>query len=1097
VGSNIQIALDPRRSVVVEACAGSGKTWLLVSRVLRLLLDGAEPAEILAITFTRKAAEEMRQRLHSWLRQLATQSDADVRKMLHDRGVAEHDLERAVNVARGLFERVLCAQPGICITTFHGWYLQLMQRAPLEAGANDANGGGVPRDAALLEETGTLLESAWRRFVEAAYADAALAPHLDALFVRLGLASTRSLLFAFVQRRAEWWAYTYAQSDAVGAALREVQQTLAMQPDADPIGAFFGEAQTLRAVREYASSHIRDDTAQAEYAADLLNAIEPADWPNAYAVLCKAALTKEGKIRRNPLMDALLQERIEALLESVLEHDIYQLNAAGLACGAAFLAHYQAGKAAQGVVDFADLEWFGYRLLSEPEYCGYLQSKLDARYRHLLIDEFQDTNPLQWQGLRAWLESYAGAGERPSVFMVGDPKQSIYGFRRADPDVFRAAGDFLVAHFAAQRVATDTSYRAAPGVLAILNNLFGALPEFTGFRAHTAVHDKLPGCVLTVAVAAVPPVATPVAAAVANIALRNPLLEPMLEPEKREREREAQMIARSIGDLAGRLMLDERESQSKRPARYSDFMLLVRKRTHLEVYEHALRGARIPYLTTRQGGLLSTLEVSDMRALLRFLIAAHDNPALAQVLRAPLFGASDDDLLQLAARAEQTWWLRLRAHAKEADPSSVLKRAAVQLAAWIELADRVPVHDLLDRVYAEADVLNAYAATFAPAQRNAVTANLLAFMELALQQGSGRFPSIARFLQELDQLEKLRDEEAPDEAPLGEPGDCVQIHTVHSAKGLEAPIVWLIDAADEQVRARSYDALVHWPPHDARPRHFSLYTTKAQRGAKRGRYFDAEAQREARERLNLLYVATTRAQQVLIVSASKLPNAARNNNAPPSWYELLAAAVPPVNEPSNVLLKMFGATSRAPAQGEFEFAREGSTSKESVSAAALRLPSHDPVGQRVAPRSLAQARGIAWHAMAEAVQGNDLEAVSGNINLLDQVRAALRQPALLRYYDPAAYLRARDEVSFITASGEVGRIDRLVEFEESVWILDYKTGSTQLPIAERARPYLEQMRKYQDAMRMLHRSKPVHAALIFENGELFEIGEAGLAGEGR
>jgi ATP-dependent helicase/nuclease subunit A len=1080
VTRNTQTALDPRRSVVVEACAGSGKTWLLVSRILRLLLAGAEPSEILAITFTRKAAEEMRERLHTWLRQLATRADAEVQKMLEERGIGASDAARMIDAARGLFERVLCAQPGICITTFHGWYLQLMQRAPLEATGQGGTGGMVPRDAALLEETGTLMESAWRRFVEAAYQDAALAPKLDQLFKDFGLASTRNLLFAFVQRRAEWWAYTHGEPDAAAAGVSAVRRTLALQVEHDPVAQFFGEHEALQGLRAYAARHANKDNAQGRSAVEFLRALDAHEFPAAFAALRALALTKTNTVRAN--IEANLRVRIEQLLERVLAHDIYRLNAAGIACGAALLEHYQAAKAAQGVVDYADLEWFGYRLLSEPEYCGYLQSKLDARYRHLLVDEFQDTNPLQWQGLRAWLESYAGAGQRPTVFMVGDPKQSIYGFRRADPDVFRAAADFLVEQLGAQRVATDASYRAAPRLLGTLNELFGSLQGFEGFRPHSAVHEKLPGCVVRVSVAAVP---APALAAPANNALRNPLLEPLAEPEKRERQREAQMIAGTIAKLVGDLQVDDRERQTKRAARYADFMLLVRKRTHLEVYEHALREARIPYLTTRQGGLLSTLEVCDMRALLRLLVTAHDDLALAQVLRSPLFGAHERDLINLAARGEPTWWLRLRTCAQSADASAVHQRAAAHLATWFDLADRVPVHDLLDRVYAEADVLNAYAGAVAPAQRSAVTANLLAFMELALQQGSGRFPSIARFLQELDQLEQLRDEEAPDEAPLGEPGDCVQIHTVHSAKGLEAPIVWLLDAADEKTRTPTYTALVHWPAQDVRPQHFSLYTTKAQRGVRRQPYFDAEAQREARERLNLLYVATTRAQQALIVSASKLPDGA-NNDAPPSWYQLLGDVVQPVDDAATMLFERLGRVTRAPKQQQLLFAEESPGQAQVSSSRAEDLPQQARVGERTAPKSAAVLRGIAWHMAAEAIVQEELSTVSRADGVLGQVRSALRQPALRRYYDARQYLSARNEVSFITAGGDVGRIDRMVEFEDEVWVLDYKTGGLHLPVAERAKPYLEQMRAYQDAVRALCGGKRVQAALIFENGECYE-----------
>ena len=140
---NTAAALDATRSTVVEACAGSGKTWLLVSRMIRLLLAGAAPSELLAITFTRKAAQEMTDRLHEWLQLLALEDDATVRAFLRDRKIPEDEIDALLPRARGLLETVLTATPGPTVTTFHGWFLDLLKRAPLEA--------GLPWGAPLLE----------------------------------------------------------------------------------------------------------------------------------------------------------------------------------------------------------------------------------------------------------------------------------------------------------------------------------------------------------------------------------------------------------------------------------------------------------------------------------------------------------------------------------------------------------------------------------------------------------------------------------------------------------------------------------------------------------------------------------------------------------------------------------------------------------------------------------------------------------------------------------------------------------------------------------------------------------------------------------
>jgi len=143
------LALDPQHSVVVEACAGSGKTWLLVSRIVRLLLDGALPSQILAITFTRKAAQEMQTRLQLWLRDLAMGDDAAVRKFFAERGLENLSDEQLQN-ARSLYHKTMLAQPGITISTFHGWFMQVLQRAPMNA--------GVMQGMGLLERAGSAQE---------------------------------------------------------------------------------------------------------------------------------------------------------------------------------------------------------------------------------------------------------------------------------------------------------------------------------------------------------------------------------------------------------------------------------------------------------------------------------------------------------------------------------------------------------------------------------------------------------------------------------------------------------------------------------------------------------------------------------------------------------------------------------------------------------------------------------------------------------------------------------------------------------------------------------------------------------------------------
>lgn len=488
---NTAAALSPTRSVVVEACAGSGKTWLLVSRMLRMLLAGAAPSELLAITFTRKAAQEMTDRLHEWLRVLALEDDATVRKFLRDREVAEDGIDALLPRARGLLETVLTAQPGPTVTTFHGWFLDLLKRAPLEA--------GLPWGAPLLERT-RLLQDEVRDRLLAKWAGSPESPEgaaLLALLADIGEHNLRALLRHFVDARAEWWAYTDEMSDPVAHALEQLRPGLHADLDSDPVAAFWTDELMLARVKRVGFALEKGGKSERDRALEIQRSLGlPPD--DAHAALMKHLMTA-GKRRKKQAtkelekalgaeLDTYLRnlDTLETALETVAaiqaDQRIWTLNRHGLLLGHALLAAYQDAKAQQGVIDFADAEWQACRLLRSEEHAPALALKLDARYRHLLLDEFQDTNPLQWQALSTWLLEARGADSDMTVFMVGDPKQAIYRFRRGEARVFDAAAEFLAEHFGAPRFSTDMTRRLAPDVVKAINPVFA---DVAGFAEHT------------------------------------------------------------------------------------------------------------------------------------------------------------------------------------------------------------------------------------------------------------------------------------------------------------------------------------------------------------------------------------------------------------------------------------------------------------------------------------------------------------------------------------------------------------------------------------------------------------------------------------
>ena len=885
-----------------------------------------------------------------------------------------------------------------------------------------------------------------------------------------------------------------------------------------------------------------------------------------------------------------VQASLQAVRDTLAEQQAYRLNEAVLHCGVALLDRYQALKAQKQQMDFSDLEWQLCRLLQQSEHAETMQYKLDSRYRHVLLDEFQDTNPLQWQILRAWFDAAVAVDSQPTVFVVGDPKQSIYRFRRADARLFGVAREYLKEHFAAHELHNNHTHRNAPTVLDAVNAVFSDHPEgFVDFEPHTAEHTDLPGYVLALPLCVADEILTnettshstkPPSGQVAGylptreggdggenveLVLRDPLTTPRAEAEEGARHKEAVQFA----DLLQTIVSDwsVREKDIERRACYGDIMVLVRSRTHLQVYEEALRAKHIPFISSRRGGLLDTLEAEDVQALLMFLITPFADLALAQVLRTPIFACNDEDLMLLAGmRIEDlgssgavreigaegftqssipnplsSWWPRLQHAVIQGIASPHLQRAHQLLKHWLALADKLPVHDLLDRIYFEGDVLARYTAVLPPEMHAKVTANLHAFMKMALDIDAGRYPSLPRFLQDLCELRDSNDD-APDEGKLGTAGNAVRIYTVHESKGLEAPIVWLLDANAEKKNKDGNDVLLDWPitvksievrsdsggdrarvpapsagAHRVtlatlaeRPLHFSLYTDQASRGKKRAPLFEQDAAQQSREEMNLLYVAMTRAQQALIVSGNSKGEGKEEKKKARSWYDRILAAVGEQPNPLHVVFPHTHAGQAATGQlaGVVDclvVPSEGQ--KRGVKGEVAVLPSILPTGKRVTRNNPQQQRGIWLHAILQylttpspqtplphvgegSATAREREVLQHRLTipatemntLWQQAQHLLTSPQLTRFFDAQQYRTASNEMPYINAKGELKRIDRLVEFDDEVWVLDYKLGDSEV-----AARYRAQMQEYLTAMQSVYASKTVHCALVFANGVLNEV----------
>ncbi len=1068
----VRVACDPRRSVIVEACAGSGKTWLLVSRMLRLLLDGAEPSELLAITFTRKAAQEMRERLLSLLAELALKPDEDVLALLEQRGLDAAHAQGVLPAARGLYQRVLASPLGLSVDTFHSWFARLLQIAPLAS--------GVPHAYALEDNTSELLEAAWLRFMQSLnHADRR--PLREALMTIYDIAGNwngKKIIDVFVTRRAEWWA-----ARQQGDPLEPLRALCGEDGERDARLSLWDDEALCGQFRTLSRLLGQGTAKQQELATAIEAAITAGADPDNFRRLFELLITSKAEPRKLTLTKALtdklgeadqqwLENSWHALATELIsrerrshELNVIRLNEAVFLAGEACLEHYQSLKTERRVLDFSDLEWLAWKLVTDPAHAAYLQSRLDARYRHVLIDEFQDTNPLQWHIVRAWLDAYGEDAARPTVFIVGDPKQSIYRFRRADPRVFQAARDMLMRSGAAS-LSTHQTRRNAISIVETLNQAM----QGNGLYSPQSTHAEVAGAVYRlplVQVESAPP------ASGAGFALRDPLREFPLEAEDLRRHRE--------GVQAGLALCALRESGSsgpdERPLMWSDMMILVRSRTHLAETERGLREVGVPFVSSRSGGLLEALEVADLIALLRWLTVAADDHALAQVLKSPIIGASDDDLIWLASAGAGSWWQRLL-NSSDAPASEALQRAASLLPGWLAAAAQLPVHDLLDQVMHEGQLHARYAITTPASLRAQVLGNLDAFLALSLDLDAGRYPSIARFLDRLERLRRGREQEAPDEADIDAALDAVRIMTIHGAKGLEAEVVLLLDANRSDPGGDDMGMLCDWPQESPAPVHLSVFGRSKERGQARDALFSEEEVFRRQEDWNLLYVAATRAKQMLIISGVH-DGKEGDGTVSGSWYERFAFAQEQSFEPAGPMT----------VQTHPEFTLP--------LFAPPRLP---PPPMRIADEdTAATAEGKLLHTLMERLTGSGqwplsvpasqrivqwLNCTAEQAGIVGrQAETLLSSAELSKFFDPALHDFARNEMELMH-QGELLRVDRLVIIGDTVWVLDYKRNFLD---SERD-DYLQQLARYRLACDTLFNGKVIRTALITVDGRLWEIG---------
>ena len=830
-------ATNPANNVVLEASAGTGKTTVLVSRYVNLLRAGVDPSNILAITFTRQAAAEMRDRIIRELRTSAQRTRADQRRWqeLRDR----------------LGE--------IAISTIDAFCLSLLREFPLEADLDPAFG--------MADETEVprLVQQALDRTLAVCGSVAADDVNVAMVLARLGASRVRTGLAHLLERRL--------------VAPAALQRFLAGGPR-----GLTAQVACRRGALEMADAVERVDGGLARFLAD-----GPLEHPR-FAILARELrqlralsdgapervrstldrvreyfLTQDGKPRKRftgfrsdqcrspeawrchtvagrqvaPGVAAVLA-RFDRDLNVVLARGVQRMFAIAV-------TEYERELAARSVLDFSDVLQRALDLLRRMDEFAQSRYRLESRYHHVLVDEFQDTSRAQWELVsllvQSWGEGFGlvhDAPVPPSVFVVGDRKQSIYGFRDADVSVLHDAAAYIesLRPDGDARRSISHSFRAVPLLLAFVNDLFGSIEkvdrERDGFRYDSS--DRFP-------------VAADETLSVDDSQPQTPLGLVLGDTV----EDSAARVADEITHLLATGTVRDRDTGVARRATPGDIAILFRSReTHRE-FQAALESRSIPAFVYKGLGFFDADEIKDYRALLRFLADPNSELRTAALLRSRLVRVTDAALATMAGRlsttllAEEAPSLLDTLHPVD---RALLIRLRASVGRWVAAVDRVPPAELLDQICADC----AYAFELRGPRLIQARENLKKMRGLVRRVQNRGFATLARIADHVDRLSGDVSNAVVDAF------DAVNLMTVHAAKGLEFPVVFLVELARgtgggaPPIRVVADDG-------NGEP---SVSVAPFRSAADEDR-----RARDREETKRLLYVATTRARDRLYLSATR------------------------------------------------------------------------------------------------------------------------------------------------------------------------------------------------------------------------------------
>lgn len=1114
--NNQRLAADPSLSVFVSANAGSGKTRVLTNRVARLLLNGADPATILCITFTKAAAAEMADRLFSLLGEWALADDGKLQKALSDLdGDARVRSADELARARRLFARALETPGGLKIQTIHSFCEGVLKRFPLEA--------GVPPGFFVIEEAEA--DELQRKSVESVAAESN--PELESAFSRLlsriNGDALRELLAASLRKRRDFvraeaigWD---ALSDEVGAALGVNENNRASYETIIKLIEAFDLARLKQLLLAGPQTTI-DAAAQLDQffaAPDAHSKFEAirSVLLNADLSQRKNVISKKFEKREPEFIAAIsrLQEEVLGVLDRMRAQEALIDTRAFFTILKQCFSAYERIKAARAALDFDDLIAHTRKLLRTDGGAGWVLYKLDMGLAHILLDEAQDTGPDAWEVIESPLdEFFSGNGAKERIrtfFAVGDQKQSIYSFQGADAALFNEKEKDLAKRIGAaqpyENVPLKASFRTTAAILDFVDALFASV------EVVESVSDIRPLIHLCTREGEAGFVELWPLVKKAEKTYPNPWDAPLdATPADSPPKRLAGEIAALIADwLATKKIL---ESQG-RPIEPGDIMILVQSRGALfsEIIR-ALGAARVPVAGADKIKLTEDQGVLDLVSYARATLYEGDNLSLAETLKSPFFGVSEESLYDLAAGRENArLWSELRLRQAE---RAEWARAFAEISA----ARTIALNDGAAAFFTHILETGARSGWLRLTER--LGAPCREPIEEFLRQAHDFETSNPRSLRLF--LDAIITSGAEVSREASEPGPTVRVMTAHKAKGLEANIVFLIDAhRPPQINKAGNLVAIRGPHGDEIP---ALAIGDTKENSILSGAFDRKKRLMREEYRRLLYVAATRARDRLYICGHQ--SGRTDPHKPPladrSWHALAEVAFDGLGAKVEDIGERLDGRARRLASlqtrvVETKSSRAGSRDKEAAPECLSRAAPPEARQRRLSPSQLvpqderdaayspmrsqdAFRRGRMLHRLLEllpeiapaerrdagrrllAHHGGDFDDTTKAL-MLDEALRVLNDPQFAEVFAPGSLAEAAIGGRPAGALRNIalsGQIDRLAILEDRILIVDYKTNRPppkrveEVPLA-----YLAQMAAYRGLLQEIYPARKIETALLW------------------